>query len=444
MKVIHAFLAFGLVLSGCDRNPKSAIEWQDSAVVTYDKIEEGIPVFDAVEGVYNRNNGSNLRIKFADPVIVDVADRPYGWGFFQFPSIYRAIDGQIVVSWHMAKDAAESYGKELSSFAVSNDEGKTWSRIDGGIPLGGGLQVSDGSLIKNHTPVALDVSSLSLPAPVDSNKEAYGRHFAYYRMSELPNELQGVYISRLNPGNDRWNIEHNVLNDPEALRYTDNELFPVVWWGDMCREADGSIVTMTYPSFYEESGKVPPSGVTFYRSKDNGKTWDRVGNIPYQPDLVNDPNGNERFSLGFTEPAFEILSDSTYLCVLRTTDGLGNSPMYISSSSDRGVSWTEPRVFTSFGVLPKLLQLDNGVVVLASGRPGVQLRFSTNGNEWTDAFEMLEFEGQSEAVSCGYPYLFPLGKNRFLVVYSNFVYQNDDGENRKAIVTREITIDQYE
>ncbi len=87
-----------------------------------------------------------------------------------------------------------------------------------------------------------------------------------------------------------------------------------------------------------------------------------------------DPKGRDR--AGFTEPAFVILQDGTFLCVLRTTDGLGHGPMYTSRSRDRGATWSTPEVIAPAGVLPRLLTLDNGVVVLTSGRPGVQMRFS--------------------------------------------------------------------
>jgi len=94
-----------------------------------------------------------------------------------------------------------------------------------------------------------------------------------------------------------------------------------------------------------------------------------------------------------------------------------------------------------------LLQLENGVVVMASGRPGVQLRFSTNGKEWSDAFEMMPFTTDlpSEmtwqgAVSCGYTELLSTGPNNFLIVFSDFKYKTAEGELRKAIKVREVTV----
>ncbi len=45
-----------------------------------------------------------------------------------------------------------------------------------------------------------------------------------------------------------------------------------------------------------------------------------------------------------------------------------------------------PRAFTPTGVMPRLLLLGNGTLVMTSGRPGVDLRFSFDGRgkRWTE------------------------------------------------------------
>ena len=171
--------------------------------------------------------------------------------------------------------------------------------------------------------------------------------------------------------------------------------------------------------------------------------------------MAVDPNGNRRLALGFTEPTFEILSDSTFLCVMRTEDGYGRGPMYLSRSSDQGATWSQPVAFTPNGVFPGLLQLDNGVLVLVSGRPGVQIRFSLDGKgeKWTDPFEMIPFSDEIDTaesgkkriqliqdISCGYAELLAIGADRFLVIYSDFKYLNKNNEVRKAIKVREIKV----
>ncbi len=172
-----------------------------------------------------------------------------------------------------------------------------------------------------------------------------------------------------------------------------------------------------------------------------GKTWRLEGRIPYQPDLSADPKGDDRS--GFTEPALEILKDGSLLSVLRTDDGLGRGPMYFSRSRDRGKTWTKPVAFTRNGVMPRLLLLGNGVLALAAGRPGLDLRFSFDGRgeRWSDPHPLVPLStDKGQADSCGYADLLPLDRNSFLVIYSWFKRPGRDGEPHKSILVRKVTI----
>jgi len=431
-------------LLGCSASTKIVLPSRPLEEAGYNAdsaVKPGIPAYEATTINYKRDGKSLLTVRLEGPAIVGVATKPEKWGFFQFPSIYRSKDNIVVAKWNMSEDAVESYGKGgHGGFAVSRDGGKSWSPSENP-SIGGGLLLPGGDRIKISTPKAIATGELKLPIPVVANKGGIG----LYKLSELPEILQGVYLNRLAKGGTSWVTEHNVLDDPQAMRYTISGLFPLVWWGDMHIASDGSIIAGIYPGFYlNPQGGVDPSGVLFYRSMDEGHTWKIQGRIPYEPDLKTDPNGDKRLAFGFTEPAFEILSDGTFLCVMRSTDNfVSNSPMYFSRSTDLGVTWSKPETFTRAGVLPRLLQLDNGVIVLASGRPGVQLRFCTDGKgqRWTDPFEMLPFKNEKEAaVSCGYTGLLATGPDSFLLIYSDFKYHNKDNEIRKAIKVREVKV----
>jgi len=113
--------------------------------------------------------------------------------------------------------------------------------------------------------------------------------------------------------------------------------------------------------------------------------------------------------------------------------------MYSVRSADQGRTWSPPQSFAETGVLPRLLQLRNGVLVLSSGRPGVDLRFSTdNGRTWSPAKELLPLPDRAkiQADSCGYTSLLPLGKDRFLIAYSWFTPPS----GRKSIYVREVRV----
>src|SRR5664279_3490300 len=50
-----------------------------------------------------------------------------------------------------------------------------------------------------------------------------------YRHSDLPPEVQGVCLSRLAIGRTQWISERAALDDPQALRYSLIDLFPIIW-----------------------------------------------------------------------------------------------------------------------------------------------------------------------------------------------------------------------
>ena len=407
---------------------------------------QGIPVFEKSEVLYNKDGKGILKVKLSEPVIIDSADKEQKWGFFQFPSLGRTLTGELVAEWNMAEDAASAYGLGGRGRSYSTDGGKTWKKYDKDVQPAFGVQLKNGDLIKIYTPKAIDAAELKLPAKIDSTGENTGRKFGYYKLDELPANLQGVYFDRMPKGQNQWIREHAKLIDPDAARYTDGNLFPVVWWGDIRTASDGALIAGIYPGLLiGPDNRVQPSGVFFYRSTDDGRTWNIHGRIPYVPDVTLDSNGLKRTLSGYAEPAFEILKDGSFICVMRTPDIIRNSPMHFSRSTDEGKTWTKPHAITKTGVMPRLLQLDNGVLVLASGRPGMQLRFSIDGKgeQWTDPFEMLPFDINNihDAVTCGYPDIVPSGPNSFILIYSDFKFKNHRGETRKAIKVREIVVD---
>jgi len=421
-----------------------AKNWQTWDETGQDKtlaLRHGIPAYEETNTVYRRDGNPLLNVEMRTPVVVAVAPRAYGWGPFQFPTIYRSINNQLVAKWATGADHPSSYGKELEDFKLSSDNGKTWYSSNQPAPLYGIGYNNSGALflpatgehISIHTPAALNRNDLKMPQSVGSFTEPSGTIYTFYRLNELPAALQGVYLNRWDK-NGVHSEAHAGLEDPGATRYSfNNGLCPVVWWGDMKLLPDNSIVAGVYPSFYERQnggGVILPSGVSFYRSTDNGMNWKILAKIPYES------NYNIPWAFGFTEPAFEILSDGTFLCVMRV-EAL---PMHLTRSSDRGVTWSKPEAFVPLGVLPRLLQLENGVLVLASGRPGVQIRFSLDGKgeKWTDPFEMVPFG--SGDVSCGYTGLLATGPDRFVVIYTDFKYPNQNNELRKAVKVREIVV----
>lgn len=438
--ITFLLFAYGCATSKNDQTSERLRVVSEKGNLASFELTPGIPAYTATSIDYRRSGKSVMGIVLKEPVVISVAKQPEKWGFFQFPVIARNPDNTISARWNLNADAMEAYGQHKFGGAVSSDGGATWT-LSQDATSKGILVLNNGDRIAIHTPKPIKVEELQLPKQIGKGMDTYSQsEKGFYKLHDLPASRQGVFIDRLAKGASEWKTEKASLLDPDAARYSLRGQVPIVWWGDMRQLKDGSIMAGVYPGFLIQSDGLvnPKSGVFFYKSDDNGRSWKIHGRIHYIPNLGVDSGGNKR--MGFTEPAFEVLQDGTFICVIRTTDGIGNGPMYISRSSDQGANWTNPELMTPSGVLPRLLQLKNGVVVLSSGRPGVQLRFSTDGKLWTDAIEMMPYENYKDQVSCGYTGLLETGPDRFLLIYSDFKFLNEAGEFRKAIKVREVMV----
>jgi hypothetical protein len=392
-----------------------------------------------------------MRLEISESVLV--AEAPFvaepgvdRWGQYQFPIMERLLDGRIAVTFHVQADSALSYGVKPAqpNRGISADEGRTWHLVTASEPVAG-LLLPNGDRLRccgpDVTPRSLPLAGLQLPPAVGTVTGTYGGlTYAQYRHAALPPVLQGVPQARLSRGNAGWLPERARLDDPDLLRGSVEGVFPVVWWGDVHLLPDGALLAVVYPGRIE-GGDFAHLHCGCYRSQDNGRSWQLQGRILYRPEVGADPSADRRD--GFTEPASVCLRDGTLLAVLRTTDGLGSGPMYLTRSTDTGLTWSLPRAFRGWGVMPRLLLLGNGVLVLASGRPGADLSFSLDGRgeNWSPPQPLVPLSTAGlQDDSCGYTSLLALTDDTFLVAYSWFKRPGADGQEHKSILIRRVTI----
>ena len=426
-----------------NNNPRIISELTEPNLV----IKEGLLSLDEDTVIVRRNDKVVAKVILGKPVMVAQAEKEEKWGFFQFPGIYRNEEGNLIVAWQEGEDSFKAYGKVGEGMMMSTDEGGTWRIQDKNFFHKGLLRVDmrNGDILQVNTPPSKDISVYhDFPNPV-CEKTIDGRLF--YFESELPEDLRGMYLRRWYSKSNSSIRFHANLDDPGLLRYSQEGLMPVLWLGDIKEQNDGSLVSGVYPVFYlSDDGKLQNGSVSFYRSYDEGQSWSVIGKIPYrttndiEPQLYNE-------SEGFCEPAFEILNDGNFLCVMRT--GFF-SPLYKSLSADNGHHWSKPEAFTSNGVLPRLLKLGNGTLVLSSGRPGVQIRFNLEGDgeKWTEPIDFLPFDLKKRNYqtninhweTCGYTCMMSVDDNTFYIVYSDFRKKDMNGNERKAIMFRKIQV----
>lgn len=415
-------------------------------------IQEGLVSQHKQRIVYKRDGKKRAVVVLDEPIVVSQAEKEYEWGYYQFPSICRTTEGYIIVRWQMKEDSYKAYGKDGigKSKMVSRSGGKKWEEYDINYNYGYysyALKKRNGDIIDIINRPQQKVDELIIRLKPEALIDNYGLNYEFYRIKDLPKELRGPSVYYLKANCDVGEMFNSMITDSLGYRCANNGIMSPSWWGRTLELDDNMLLSCTYNVYYPDSnGKILPSGVTFYESTDNGRTWFFRSTIPYQPDEVTDSLWSQRNVVGFSEPTISRVNKDLIICIMRSTEQNMITPLYKSFSTDGGKTWSTPEAFTPNGVCPQLLKLGNGVLVMTSGRPGIQLRFSLDGegHVWSDPIDMMPFmkeDGNYEKdVTCGYTSLLPINKNTFLLVYSDFLRKNDLGDIRKTILLRKIRI----
>ena len=99
--------------------------------------------------------------------------------------------------------------------------------------------------------------------------------------------------------------------------------------------------------------------------------------------------------------------------------------LYSAVSTDECRTWTKPRPISVFGILPTVLTLPDGVLALATGRPGNTLSFSfDNGYTWPWTLRLLD-QTKPEHPSTRNSTLVQVEPGRLLYVY-DYGYRRPD------------------
>jgi hypothetical protein len=381
----------------------------------------------------------NIRLMLGEPVLVAVSPGPEArWGYYQFPKLSTLPTGELLLTINTSADDDLEYGQPSPAY-VSRDEGRTWARYSGepGLTVSHSpiSAVGGGEYLCTPFPRALDVRDDVMPQPVGT-LSSYGE-VRLYRLEECSPQVQ-AYLARLaalrwKPGSG-WGAEE--------IDWDTRGLLARSFAGALSRTSfqypllcvEGALFYPEYVTNYLLPDGSPPKGMAVHlmASMDNGHSFQRVGLI------AHDPQGQDNFS----EAAIARNVRGELVCVIRRADHR-QKPMAITFSGDMGRHWSPYRDLFSFGVLPQLCLLGNGVLVLAFGRPGVHLALSADGagREWTAPYPLLAGNnGDLGASTCGYTSLVPLDESRLLIAYSDFDYRAADGSQRKAIWVREIAV----
>lgn len=151
------------------------------------------------------------------------------------------------------------------------------------------------------------------------------------------------------------------------------------------------------------------------RSSDGGNSFHYDSIVASWRDA---PWGNE----GPNESDWVLLPNGEIVCVMRVGSDRAHQlkayPMLVVRSSDGGRTWHGNRRIAA-GVRPRVIRLDNGILVCTAGRPDNNLIFSIDdGHSWT-----REYVLDSRHRSSGYIDVREISPNRILVVYELHDYR---------------------
>ncbi|MBQ9789523.1 MAG: exo-alpha-sialidase [Lentisphaeria bacterium] len=163
-------------------------------------------------------------------------------------------------------------------------------------------------------------------------------------------------------------------------------------------------------------------------SKDDGKTW------TYLATIMEDPQ--KKYQEGPNETAMVELANGDILAYVRTG---GAGPLMQFRSTDGGRTWGEMTEVASVGVNPAARVLENGTLVLITGRPGLFLYIDFTGTgKYYQRYTVWNGSGSS------YASVLEIAPNKVLVVYdeSDFgSWRNDSCFSRIMAVTYDIVKD---
>ncbi len=408
------------------------------------------------------------------------------WGVYGCPGMYRAADGGIVVhdGGHM-----DTYDHEAGTMAPavafrSRDNGLTWTpderakdastseqREADGFASGKVFTLADGARVQfvpKGPPANLRALGVAPQCMVVSANE-YGL-LGLYRAGDIPQSAHTFQVRYQSAGADAPEVADAVFDVPDwqisavlkgktavatwpdvtptfdPLSHGRSGLFRGATGQEALAEApDGAWISAIVHHVATERNAGSFHELRCVASTDHGKTWRARGVIVGRAGTV----------FGATEEFSLIRLGDELVCVDRMDQASAHDAhrhTVLARSANNGFTWSAPEPVASSSVTPHLVKLENGVVALVFGRPGVHVQFSSDGCRSWEALTSLIGKTAEEEIAAGRDLIDAMygdtvsysntqtvitGPDRFLVLYTDFKYS---GEQRKAIVVQEVIV----
>jgi hypothetical protein len=290
-----------------------------------------------------------------------------GWPHYEWehafthltPTMARFPGGELLATYALDSDA-QSNPVFASGYQISKDGGAHWGRRY--------------SMLMQHIPMTFipkpDDALMALPSELFQQTPGDEHNFVGpYYLFERGGERMVFVPEGVRVVDWPWPVDASPGTQP-----LDNWHVGLVITGNALQVGDKLLAT----GYFHKKGESTLCAVILV-SRDGGYTWRYLSTVASSdPSLIS-----QRAYEGADEMSMVQLADGDLMAVFRVGSGRKWN-LHRAYSHDQGQTWTQPDVLPAWSVYPQLLRTANGTLVLATGRPGIDLWLSTDprGTNW--------------------------------------------------------------
>lgn len=351
-----------------------------------------------------------MRVEIEKKVLIHappVNEHTKKWGVYSIPRLWRRLDGKLAVRFNGKEDGTYSGSHQFlpNLYFVSDDDGASWRSDPEGAACYDGTVMTrlNGPYLKCQDGKLLAMRCITSGEPI--RDIPYQKEFPTpynqimlrsWRQGDLPKGCLRHELLCWEPGQDVPVVTEVTLDFPERELIMEIEAFdangnripaePVViplfsFIGGIIELPDGALGGLCFGQNPGVADRYCGVGYLVV-SQDGGKTWTKRSVItPHSEDyafgLVGDGG----------EMSITVAPNGDLLCVTRMEMCLDHTAINSTAgtmlfvSKDNGYTWSDAREIADSSVTPHIITLQNGVVIVIYGRPGVHFRYSLDSGK---------------------------------------------------------------